>query len=150
MQQNDKYRLYSGKDETINYMVSECSKLAQKKYKTRHKCSGVIHLQFCKKLKLDHTTKWYTHKPESVMENETHKILRDFEIEIDYLILVRWLDLVLIKEEKKKENLLSWRFCHPNGLHCENWRKWKERQAIKTFQITKEAVEHRADKWYQL
>ena len=27
----------------------------------------------CKKLKFEHTNKWYMQKPESVLENETHK-----------------------------------------------------------------------------
>ena len=35
-QQNSKCRLCSERDETINYIISECSKLAQKEYKTRH------------------------------------------------------------------------------------------------------------------
>ena len=43
-QQNSKYRLWSDRDETINQIISECSKLAQKKYKTRHDWVGkVIH-----------------------------------------------------------------------------------------------------------
>ena len=35
-QQNSKCRLCSDRDETINHILSECSKLAQKKYKARH------------------------------------------------------------------------------------------------------------------
>ena len=34
MQLNSKWRLCSEKDETVNYMTSECSKLVQKEYKT--------------------------------------------------------------------------------------------------------------------
>ena len=34
----------------------------------------------CKKFKFDLVNKWYIHNPESVLENETHKILWDFEI----------------------------------------------------------------------
>ena len=37
-------------------------------------------LWLCKKLKFDHTTKWYVQKPESAYVNEIHKILRDFEV----------------------------------------------------------------------
>ena len=47
----------------------------------------VIYWELCKKLKFDHTTKWYMHKLETVLENETHKILWDFEIQTDYQIL---------------------------------------------------------------
>ena len=51
---------------------SECSKLAQKQYKTKHNwVDKVIHLELCKKFKFDHTNKWYMHNPASVLENET-------------------------------------------------------------------------------
>ena len=65
-------------------MISDCSKLAQKVYKTRHDWVGkVINWELCKKLKFDHTNKCYMHKQETVLENETNKILRDFEIQTD-------------------------------------------------------------------
>ena len=35
MQQNNKCRLCGDRDETINHIISECSKIAQKEYKTR-------------------------------------------------------------------------------------------------------------------
>ena len=35
-QQNSKCRLCVDRDETINHIISECCKLAQKEYKTRH------------------------------------------------------------------------------------------------------------------
>ena len=40
----------------------------------------VIHLELCKKVNFDLMNKWYTHKPKSVLENETHKLLLDFVI----------------------------------------------------------------------
>ena len=39
---NSKCRLCSDKDETINHMISECSKLAQKEYKTRYDWVGKV------------------------------------------------------------------------------------------------------------
>ena len=48
-------------------------------------------------------TKWYTHKPESFLEDETHKILNDFEIQIYHLILARIPDLIIINKNKKKK-----------------------------------------------
>ena len=39
--------------------------------------------------------------PESVLENETHKVLWDFEIQTDHLISARRPDLVIVKHEKK-------------------------------------------------
>ena len=43
-QQNSKYRLCSDRYETINHIISECSKLAQMEYKARHDWEGkMIH-----------------------------------------------------------------------------------------------------------
>ena len=43
-QQNSQCRLSGDRDETINHIISEYSKLAQREYKTRHNCVGkVIH-----------------------------------------------------------------------------------------------------------
>ena len=43
-QQNSKCRLCGDRDETINHIISECSKLAQREYKARHDWVGkVIH-----------------------------------------------------------------------------------------------------------
>ena len=48
--------------ETIYHLISECRKLVPKVYKTRHEWVGkVIHWEVCKKLKFDHTNKWYIH-----------------------------------------------------------------------------------------
>ena len=41
-QQNSKCRLCGDRDETINYIISECSKLAQKEYKARHDWVGKV------------------------------------------------------------------------------------------------------------
>ena len=105
-QQNSKCRLCSDRDETITHIINECSKLAQKKYKTRHDWVGkVIHRKLCKGFKFDHTNKWYMHNPAPVLENDTHKLLWDFDIQTDPLISARRPDLIIINKKKKKENL---------------------------------------------
>ena len=64
-QQNSKCRLCGDRDETINHIMSECSKLAPKEYKTRHDWVGkIIQWELCKKFKFDHTNKWYMHNPD--------------------------------------------------------------------------------------
>ena len=78
MQLNSKCRLCGDRDEMINHIISKCSKLAQKEYKTRYDwVSKVIHRKLCKKFKFEHTTKWYMHNSASVLENETHKLQWD-------------------------------------------------------------------------
>ena len=47
-QQNSKSWLCGDKEETINHIISECSKLAQKEYKTRHDwVDKVINWEMC-------------------------------------------------------------------------------------------------------
>ena len=52
-------RIASGDiDETINHIINECSKLVQKKYKTRYDWVGKVnHWELCKKISFDYTTK---------------------------------------------------------------------------------------------
>ena len=112
MQQNSKCRLCGDRGETINHLISECSKLTQKKYKTRHDWAGkVIHWVLCKKLKFDHMNKWYMKNLASVLDNNTDKLLWDFDIQTDYLILARRQDLII----NKKKDLQN---C---GLYCPDW-----------------------------
>ena len=89
-QQNSKYRLCGDKDEIINRIINECWKSAQKEWKTRHDWVGkVIHWEMCKKFKFDRMNKWYMHNPAPVLENDTHGLLRDFDVRTDHLISVR-------------------------------------------------------------
>ena len=105
-QQNSKCRLCGDRDETINHIISECSKLAQKGYKTRYDWVGkVIHWEMCQKFKFDHTNKSYMHNQASVLENDPHKFLWDFDIHTDHLISARRPDLIIINNKQKKENL---------------------------------------------
>ena len=63
----------------------------------------MIHWELRKKLKFDHYTKWYTHKPESVLDNEMDKIIWNFEIQTAHQIPARRADRVII--DKKKERI---------------------------------------------
>ena len=96
-QQNSKCRLFGDRDETINHVIGECSKLVQKEYKARHDWVGkVIHWEMCKKFKFDDTKKWYMHNPAPVLENNTHKLRWDFDIQTDHQISARRPDLIII------------------------------------------------------
>ena len=100
-QQNSKFRQCSDRDETINHIISECSKLAQKEYKARQDWMGkVIHWEMCKKFKFDHANKWYMHNAAPVLEKDTHKLLWDFDIQTDHLISARRPHLIIIKKKK--------------------------------------------------
>ena len=63
------------------------------------------------------------HNLESVLENEMHKILRDFEIKAHYLISSRRSDLVIVEKKKKKKRNM------PNSglaVQVDHWVKLKE------------------------
>ena len=102
-QQNSKCRLCGDRDETINDIISECSKLPQKVYKARHDWLGkVIHWEMCKKFKFDHANKWHMHNPAPFLEIDAGKLLSDFDIQTDHLISARRPDLIIINNKKKK------------------------------------------------
>ena len=63
----------------------------------------VIHWELGKKFKFHHINKGYTHNSESIQENKMHKILWDFEIQTDHLILARRPDLVIVNKKKRKK-----------------------------------------------
>ena len=107
----------------MNHIISECSKLVQKKYKTRYAFVGkVINWEMCNKFKFDYTNKWYMHNLELVLGNETHELLWDFDIQTDHLISTRRLDLIIII---KKENLQNGGFC------CLGWPQSKLKEGEK-------------------
>ena len=60
-------------------------------------------LGIVQKLKFDHTTKLFLHKPESILDNGTHDILSDSEIPMNHLISARRPDLVITKKKKKRK-----------------------------------------------
>ena len=53
----------------------------------------------CRKLQFDHTNKWYMHNPAPVLENDSHKLLWDFNIQTDHLIPARRPDLIIINKK---------------------------------------------------
>ena len=42
------------------------------------------------------------HRPESVLENKTQKLLRDFDKQTDHVILARRLDQVIVNKRKER------------------------------------------------
>ena len=105
MQQNSKCRLCGDRDEMINHIINECSKLAQKEYKARHNwVDKVIHWEMCRKFQFDHKNKWYIHNPAPVLENNMHKLLWDFNIQTDHLLPARRPELLIKKRKKKRES----------------------------------------------
>ena len=127
IQQNGKCRLCCETDEMIHHVISESSKLAKKEYRTRHNRVGRWSVGNCAR-------NWNLNiQPESIPENETHKIILDSKIQIDDLMPARKPDLIIVN---KYENLPKSGLCRPGGPQSENQRKWKERQIPVSCQRT--------------
>ena len=62
------------KDETIHYIINECNKLTQ----------GEIPWKLCQILESDDADKWFMHKTEYILENESNKILCDLKTRHNY------------------------------------------------------------------
>ena len=111
-------------DESIDHIVSGCSKLAQKEYKRRHDNLGkIVHWKLARKYNFEDGDKWYEHEPESALENEDYKILWDFGIQTDHVIEARRLDLVVI--DKKERSCKRIDFAVPGDSRIEEKEKDK-------------------------
>ena len=89
-------------DESIDYIVSGCSKLAQKEYQRRHDNLGKkVHWKLARKYIFEARDKWYEHEPESVLENEDYKILCNFSIRTDHVIEAWRPDLVVVDKTER-------------------------------------------------
>ena len=88
---------------------------------TRHDwVDKVIHSEMCKKFKFDHTNKSYMHNPPVVLENDTHILQWDFDIQTDHLITTGRPD------QQKQEDFLNSRLCCPGWPQNKTERIWKE------------------------
>ena len=96
-----------------------------------------------KKLKFDHTNKWCMHNPAPVLENATHKLLWDFDIQTDHLIPARRPDLIIINKKKRTCKIVN--FAVPadhriNLKECEKRDKYldlaRELKKLWNMQVT--------------
>ena len=121
-QQNSKCRLCGDRDETIYHIISECSKLARKEYKSRHDWVGkIIHWELCKKFQFDHTNKWYIPSPHiSPREWYTQTPLGFWHPNLSFN-----LGQTTRPYQQKREQQSS-KFCCPRWPQSKIKRKWKE------------------------
>ena len=111
-------------DESIDHIVSGCSKLAQKEYKRRHDNLGkIVHWKLARKCNFDAGDKWYEHEPESLLENEDYKILWDFSIQTDHVIETRRPDLVVVDKKERSCKIID--FAVPGDSRIEEEEKDK-------------------------
>ena len=59
----------------------------------------------CRKFQFNHTNKQYMHNPAPVLENNSHKLLWDFDIQTGHLIPARRPDLIIINKKRESAKL---------------------------------------------
>ena len=93
---NPKCRLCHEYDETIEHITSGCSALAKKEYLERHdKALVYMHCKVCKHYNIAVGSKWYEHKPNTVVEGKDVVILWDMPIHTDKEITANRPDIVI-------------------------------------------------------
>ena len=85
------------------------------------------------------------HNPAPVLENDSHKLLWDFNIQTDHLIPARKPDIIIINN-KKKENLQNCRLCCPGGpQESEKKENEKKDKYLDLARELKKTVEHESN-----
>ena len=93
-------RMCGNKGETVQHIICECEKLAQKEYKRRHdNVARRLHWDLCEENGLKCNLKWCEHEPDSVVENDDIKLLWDFNIQCDNMIEARRPNIVVLHKE---------------------------------------------------
>ena len=97
----------------------------------------------CKKFKFDHTNKWYMYNSAPVLENNTHKLLWDFDIHTDHLISARRPDLIIINKKKRTCKIVDFAVPADHRIkmkECEKKDKYldlaKELKKLWNMQVT--------------
>ena len=116
-------------DESIDHIVSGCSKLAQMECKRRHGNQGkIVHWKLGRKCNFEAGDKWYKHEPERVLDNEDYKIVWDFSIQTDHVIEAQRPDLVLVDKKERSCKIID--FAVPGDIRIEE----KEKDKIEKYQ----------------
>ena len=96
-----KCRLCLEKEETVDHLVSACSKIAQTDYKERHnKVASMLHWNLCKKYHLLAADKWWEHKIEKVLQNNEAKIIWDFKIQTGKQLAHNIPDIIVVEKKQ--------------------------------------------------
>ena len=89
------------KEETIDHLVSSCSKIAQTDCKERHdKVTSMLHWNLCRKYNQPTADNWWVHKVDKVLQKEKVKILWDFKIQMDKHLAHNIPDITVVEKKQ--------------------------------------------------
>ena len=87
------------------------------------------------------------YNPEPVLENDTHKLLWDFDIQTDHLISVRRPVLKIINKKKKEENCKNVDFTVPADHRIKLKECEKGDKYLDLARELKKTMEHEGDNY---
>ena len=100
--ENPLCRMCGERGETVQHIICECKKLAQREYKRRHDTvAKLVHWKLYEMHNLERNEKWYEHCPEGAVEDDDVKLIWDINIKCDNFIEVRRPDLSLVNKKAK-------------------------------------------------
>ena len=100
--ENPLCRMCGEKRETVQHVIGECKKLAQREYKRRHDTvAKLVHWKLCEKHNLERKERWYEHCPEGFVEIDDIRLIWNINIQFDNLIEARRPDLILMDKKGK-------------------------------------------------
>ena len=76
--------------------------------------------------KFDHNNKWYMNSPVPVLENDTHKLLWDFNKQMGHLIPARRPDLIIINKKRAFAKLSTLKECEKKDKYLDLARELKK------------------------
>ena len=84
------------------------------------------------------------HNPAPVLENDTHKLRRDFDVHTDHLISARRLDLIIINKEKRFCKIVDFAIPADHRIKLKEYEK-KDKYLDLTRELKK--LEHEGDNY---
>ncbi|KAL0274582.1 UNVERIFIED_CONTAM: hypothetical protein PYX00_002681 [Menopon gallinae] len=129
--QDDRCRRCLQAPETIQHVIGSCPKLSQTDYKHRHdQVAKIVHQKLALKYGLLSEQKpYYKYRPETVLENETHKLLWDRAILTDKTTPCNRPDITLVDKAAKTTLLIDIAVPNTHNLqqaHQEKLSKYVE------------------------
>ncbi|XP_051931065.1 uncharacterized protein LOC127607055 [Hippocampus zosterae] len=133
--QDPRCRLCKEAPETIQHITAGCKMLAGKAYMERHnQVAGIVYRNICAEYGLETPrSKWET--PPKVVENDRAKILWDFQIQTDKMVMANQPDIVIIDKGQRKAVVVD--IAVPSD---GNIRK-KEHEKLEKYQGLREELE---------
>ncbi|XP_045480902.1 uncharacterized protein LOC123685290 [Harmonia axyridis] len=116
--ESTKCRMCNVAEETIQHLSSGCSTIAGTKYLSRHDNMGkVVHQLLClQKQLVQHFTPHHIYKPQTIVENEQHKIYWDLAVTTDRGVEHNRPDMVVWDNKKKTVIIIDFAVPQDNNL----------------------------------